>query len=151
MKKYERFAEICSQNLENRRYLVYHPSNNGHVTDPIADKVSKIVLKVVQEDFDNTCKNHIDCICRFFTNFSSISGSVTTPQITSIVNSRDFVYISSGYFLFIFPWFAISKAIVFRDAVYVTLSSPYYRQICKYDRLNSYLVSCICNNRSKLL
>ena len=53
MKKY--LTKIYSKNLENHGFVVYHPSNNGHVTDPIADKVSKIVLKV-QENFGNTYK-----------------------------------------------------------------------------------------------
>ena len=35
------------KNLESHRFLVYHPSNEGHVTGPRADKASKIVLKVV--------------------------------------------------------------------------------------------------------
>ena len=34
MKKYQELAEIYSKNLENHRFLVYHPSNDGHVTGP---------------------------------------------------------------------------------------------------------------------
>ena len=56
MKKYQKLAEIYSKNLENHRFLVYHPSSYGHVTDPRADKASKIVLKVVKENFGNTFK-----------------------------------------------------------------------------------------------
>ena len=44
-----------------------------------ADKVSKIVLKVVQEDFGNTSKNHLDCICRFFSQiFFRLGGGTTS-------------------------------------------------------------------------
>ena len=50
--KYQKLAEIYSKNLENREFLVYHPFNNGQT--PRAAKNSKIVLKVVQEDFGNT-------------------------------------------------------------------------------------------------
>ena len=52
---------------------------------PRAVKVLKIVLKVVQEDFNNTCKNYIDFICRFFTNFSTVRGiwgMEKTPKIS---------------------------------------------------------------------
>ena len=45
-----------------------------------ADKVSKIDLKVVQDDFENTWKNYIDCICRFFTIFFTIRGLVPPPD-----------------------------------------------------------------------
>ena len=48
MKKYQKLADIYSKNLENHGFLVYDPSR--------ADKVSKTVLKVVQEDFSNTCE-----------------------------------------------------------------------------------------------
>ena len=41
---------------------------------PRADKVSKIDLELVQEDFGKTCKNRIDCICRFFKNLFTIRG-----------------------------------------------------------------------------
>ena len=34
---------------------------------PRVDKLSKIDSKVVREDFVTLSKNHIDCICRFFT------------------------------------------------------------------------------------
>ena len=54
MKKYQKLAEIYSKNLENHRFLVYHPSNDGHVAGPRADKVSKTVLEVVHENFGNT-------------------------------------------------------------------------------------------------
>ena len=56
MMKYQQITEICSKKLEIHGFLVYHPSNNGHVTEPRADKVSKIVLEVVQDDFANICK-----------------------------------------------------------------------------------------------
>ena len=56
MEKYQKLAEIYSKNLENCRFLAYHPFNDGHVTGPWADKALKIVWKVVQEDFGNTGK-----------------------------------------------------------------------------------------------
>ena len=57
MKIYQKLAEIFSKNLKNHGFRAYHPSNNGHVTGPGADKVSKIDLKVVQKDFHGTYKN----------------------------------------------------------------------------------------------
>ena len=44
------------------------------VTAPRAEKVSKIDLEVVQEDFGKTCKNNINCICRFFKIFLRLGG-----------------------------------------------------------------------------
>ena len=42
------------KNLEIHGFIVYHdPSNNGWQA-PRADKVSKIAVKVAQEDFGNT-------------------------------------------------------------------------------------------------
>ena len=55
MKKYQKLAEKYSKNLESHRFLVYHPSNDSHVTDTIADTFSKMVIKMFQENFDNTC------------------------------------------------------------------------------------------------
>ena len=34
------------ENLGNGDFLVYHPSNNGHMENPSNDKFSKIILKV---------------------------------------------------------------------------------------------------------
>ena len=52
---------------------------------PRADKVTKFVLKVAQEDLGNTSKNHIDCNCRFFTIFFTIS----PPQMLLTINLSD--------------------------------------------------------------
>ena len=47
-----------------------------------ADKVSKMYQKVVKEDFDNTIKNHIDCICRFLSGiFLRIGLGLYHPQM----------------------------------------------------------------------
>ena len=69
MEKYQKFAEIYSKNLNKYKimdFLYTTPPIMVTWQAPRADKVSKIVLKVVQEDFGNTRKNHIDCICRSF-------------------------------------------------------------------------------------
>ena len=47
MKKYQNFDEIYPKNLENHRFLVYHPSSNGHVTGPYELK-----------SFENCFKSH---------------------------------------------------------------------------------------------
>ena len=47
---------------------------------PRADKVSKIVSKVVWEDFGNTVKNDIDYMCRFFCEFFYDQGGGTTTH-----------------------------------------------------------------------
>ena len=55
MKKYQKLAWIFLKKLENHGFLVYQPSNlMVTLQAPKADKVSKIVLKVVQGDFGNT-------------------------------------------------------------------------------------------------
>ena len=43
------------KNLENREFHILHPSNDGHVTDPHADRVSEMVLTVAQKNFDDIC------------------------------------------------------------------------------------------------
>ena len=70
IKKYQKVAEIFSKNIESHRFRAYHPSMIMWQA-PKADKVSKIVIKVVKEDFDNTYKILIAFVfC--FTNFSTI-------------------------------------------------------------------------------
>ena len=87
MKKYQKFAKIYSKKLENHGFLVYHPSKNGQMTDPRADKVSKIVLKVVQEDFGNTCKKSSGLHFPFsFTILFSVSEGGTTSHPPDAIN-----------------------------------------------------------------
>ena len=56
MKKYQKLAEIYSKNLENHEFLVYHPSNNGHVTGHQSLKSFENCVKVVEAHFDKTFK-----------------------------------------------------------------------------------------------
>ena len=45
-------------------------------------KFQKFVFKFFKENFGSTCKNHIDWICSyFFTNFVTIRGDGTSPQM----------------------------------------------------------------------
>ena len=46
VKKYQNLVDVYSKNLENRAFLI-PPSNDGHMKAPRADKVSKMILKVV--------------------------------------------------------------------------------------------------------
>ena len=86
MKKYQKLAEIFSKNLENHGFFVYHPSNNGPWQAPRADKVSKIFLKVVQEDFGNTCKKSHWLHLPFFSQILLRSGGGITPPMLLTVN-----------------------------------------------------------------
>ena len=59
---------------------------------PRAVKVSKIVLKVPQEDFDKLVKNNIDCICRFCSRICfRLEGVVPPTQMLLTVNG-DFIF-----------------------------------------------------------
>ena len=59
MDKYQKLAEIYSKNLKIMDFLYTTPPIMDTWQAVRADKVSKIVLKVVQEDFGNTCKKII--------------------------------------------------------------------------------------------
>ena len=81
MKKYQNLAEIFSENLENRVFLVYHPSIMVTWQVLRADKVSKIILKVVQEDFDIICKEFYWFLLLFSSRFCLFS----VPNICILV------------------------------------------------------------------
>ena len=61
-----------------------------------ADEFSKIILIAVQENFDNTYRESIDCICHFFTNFSMIRGLTHPPD--AINRFLNFSYIFAAVY-----------------------------------------------------
>ena len=74
------FFNLQMKDLENHGYLVYHPSNNDHVTSLQSWYSLKIIIKVVQEDFSNTCKNLYWLHFPFYNNFLTIWGEEVPPR-----------------------------------------------------------------------
>ena len=80
MKKHNKLAEIFSVKIENYGVFVYIHSNNGNVTGPRADKVSKLLYKLFKRCLITFVKITLIAFAGFFRDFLYDFGDITTPR-----------------------------------------------------------------------